>query len=65
MFEYRKNKNIHEHKGQYTSGIAAFSPGIFKLGYDGGGPYRCIAINHGGGIKCFPFKEISRTKYLA
>lgn len=32
-----------------TSGIGAFKPGIFKLGQDGGGPYRCMAINHGGG----------------
>lgn len=32
-----------------TSGIGAFNPGIFKLGYDGGGPYLCMAINHGGG----------------
>jgi hypothetical protein len=33
----------------FTSGIGAFNPGIFKLGYDGGGPYLCIAINQGGG----------------
>lgn len=32
-----------------TSGIGEFSPGIFRLGYDGGGPYRCMAISHGGG----------------
>ena len=32
-----------------TSGIGAFNPGILRLGYDGGGPYLCIAINHGGG----------------
>ena len=47
---------------KYTSGIAAFNPGIFKLGYDGGGPYLCIAISHGGGINCFPCKSISRVK---
>ena len=62
MFDYIKNKKKHEHKGEYTSGMAAFSPGIFKLGYDGGGPYRCIAISHGGGIRCFPFKAMSRCK---
>lgn len=32
-----------------TSGMGEFSPGIFRLGYDGGGPYRCMAISHGGG----------------
>ena len=32
-----------------TSGIGPFSPGIFRLGYEGGGPYLCIAINQGGG----------------
>ena len=37
-----------------TSGIGAFKPEIFKFGYDGGGPYRCIAINHGGGTRLLP-----------
>ena len=32
-----------------TSGIGALRPAIFKLGYEGGGPYLCIAISHGGG----------------
>jgi hypothetical protein len=32
-----------------TSGIGALNPGIFRFGYDGGGPYLCMAINHGGG----------------
>lgn len=32
-----------------TSGMGAFSPGILRLGYDGGGPYLCIAISQGGG----------------
>ena len=39
------------HIQQPTSGIGAFSPGILRLGYDGGGPYLCIAISHGGGNK--------------
>ena len=30
-------------------GIGADSPGIFRLGYDGGGPYRCMLMSHGGG----------------
>ena len=33
----------------HTSGIGALRPGTFKFGYDGGGPYLCMAINHGGG----------------
>lgn len=32
-----------------TSGMGALNPGIFRFGYDGGGPYLCMAINHGGG----------------
>lgn len=32
-----------------TSGMGEFRPGIFRLGYDGGGPYLCMAISHGGG----------------
>lgn len=32
-----------------TSGIGALRPGIFRLGYDGGGPYLCMAISQGGG----------------
>ena len=32
-----------------TSGIGALRPGIFRLGYEGGGPYLCMAISHGGG----------------
>mmetsp|Transcript_65768 Transcript_65768/g.180356 ORF Transcript_65768/g.180356 Transcript_65768/m.180356 type:complete len:208 (+) Transcript_65768:64-687(+) len=31
------------------SGMGAFRPGIFRLGYAGGGPYRCILTSHGGG----------------
>lgn len=34
-----------------TSGMGAFNPGILRLGYEGGGPYLCMAINHGGGTK--------------
>lgn len=29
--------------------MGAFRPGTFRLGYDGGGPYLCMAISHGGG----------------
>lgn len=52
MIQTNVNQSIEN-----TSGMDAFSPGIFKLGYDGGGPYLCIAINHGGGIRCFPCKN--------
>lgn len=29
--------------------MGALRPGIFRLGYEGGGPYLCMAISHGGG----------------
>ena len=45
-----------------TSGIGEFSPGIFRLGYDGGGPYRCMAISHGGGT-LWAFCRKKRTGY--
>ena len=32
-----------------TSGIGPLSPGILRFGYEGGGPYLCIAISQGGG----------------
>lgn len=45
-----------------TSGMGEFSPGIFRLGYDGGGPYRCMAISHGGGT-LWAFCRKKRTGY--
>lgn len=44
-----------------TSGMGEFSPGIFRLGYDGGGPYRCMAISHGGGT-LWAFCRKKRTR---
>ncbi len=29
--------------------MGALRPGIFRFGYEGGGPYLCMAISHGGG----------------
>lgn len=46
----------------FTSGMGEFSPGIFRLGYDGGGPYRCMAISHGGGT-LWAFCRKKRTGY--
>lgn len=31
------------------SGIGQLTPGIFRFGYAGGGPYRYMLTNHGGG----------------
>ena len=37
--------------------MGALSPGIFKLGYEGGGPYLCMAMSHGGGTRLLPYKK--------
>ena len=44
-----------------TSGIGALRPGILRFGYDGGGPYLCMAISHGGGNKCLFYKKYTSS----
>ena len=41
-----------------TSGMGALSPGILRLGYEGGGPYRCMATSHGGGNFTLPCTKV-------
>lgn len=41
--------SISQHFFPLTSGMGALRPGIFRFGYEGGGPYLCMAISHGGG----------------